>query len=35
MFGLTCIGGKAANDAIGVKKGGFYVVFHPPFYQYN
>ncbi len=34
-FLLTSNGDKTADEAIGVKKGGIYVVFQPPFYQYK
>ena len=29
------VGEATADEAIGVKKGGIYVVFQPPFYQYK
>ncbi len=34
-FLLTSNGEKAADEVIRVKKGGIYVVFQPPFYQYE
>ncbi len=34
-FLLTSKGERVADEAIGVKKGGIYVEFQPPFYHYQ